>query len=320
MSNLFRFLILNAIVAAAAVTAPAQQPTCANLYTKWRNNSDGSFEQQKTAYETGKEFLVKCRSHEQLNSVADWVPEYEKGLQAILRNEFEESLKSHQWPRLLSTGKEILATEPENYDVMFKLVRAGVNTARPEPSGEPTVTAEGMRIARHLLQLVETGKLDTLTPKQLAELGEFKNKGEIVSSLNMSLGHMTVIGSPAEAAPFFIKAIQGEGEYKRTSGAYASLGHAYQAGDYVPLVERYQKRCTRKERTGECRKLLAKINLALDRVIDAYARALALQDDPGNKVWMKVDLENLYKSRHNGKTDGLAELVATVLSKPLPLK
>jgi hypothetical protein len=60
----------------------------------------------------------------------------------------------------------------------------------------------------------------------------------------------------------------------------------------------------------------------MDRVIDAYARAVALAgSDPQHQAskaeWTKR-LTDLYKFRHENSDAGLAEFIAGVLAKPMP--
>jgi hypothetical protein len=60
----------------------------------------------------------------------------------------------------------------------------------------------------------------------------------------------------------------------------------------------------------------------MDRVIDAYARAVALagnepQYQTAKASWTK-QLTTLYKFRHADSDAGLTEFIAGVLSKPLP--
>ena len=78
---------------------------------------------------------------------------------------------------------------------------------------------------------------------------------------------------------------------------------------------------------------LESIYLLVDRMIDAYARAVALTGVEPPKVapsnglristgrdpaeWME-DLTALYTFRHKGSLAGLKELIATVLSRPVP--
>jgi hypothetical protein len=58
---------------------------------------------------------------------------------------------------------------------------------------------------------------------------------------------------------------------------------------------------------------LQKAEAALDKTIEAYAQAIAITE--GNPQYqaahdqMRQDIENLYKYRHKGSTDGLQQLI-----------
>jgi hypothetical protein len=58
-----------------------------------------------------------------------------------------------------------------------------------------------------------------------------------------------------------------------------------------------------------------------NRAIDAYARAIALSTKPEQakfKNQVLAEVTELYKSFHNNSDAGLTEVIATVLSKPIP--
>jgi hypothetical protein len=67
---------------------------------------------------------------------------------------------------------------------------------------------------------------------------------------------------------------------------------------------------------------LANINQIVDRMIDGYARAVALAgNDPAfekQKPMWNDSLTQWYKYRNNNTDTGMAEFVAGILSKPLP--
>ena len=67
---------------------------------------------------------------------------------------------------------------------------------------------------------------------------------------------------------------------------------------------------------------LANINQIVDRMIDAYARAVALAaTDPrfaSQKMGWIESLITWYKFRNNNSDTGMAEFVVRVFSKPLP--
>jgi hypothetical protein len=58
---------------------------------------------------------------------------------------------------------------------------------------------------------------------------------------------------------------------------------------------------------------LKKVQAALDRVIDAYAHAVALAEGsaPLQQIRQQYvqDLESYYKYRHNGSTEGMQQLI-----------
>ena len=67
--------------------------------------------------------------------------------------------------------------------------------------------------------------------------------------------------------------------------------------------------------------MLNRILHLAERSIDAYARAVALntkpeQQDARGKIL--AQLTTLYKSFHNNSDEGLNELIAGVLAKPIP--
>jgi hypothetical protein len=60
------------------------------------------------------------------------------------------------------------------------------------------------------------------------------------------------------------------------------------------------------------------VSQALDRTIDAYARAVALHKDPAQKKVITDVLAPLYKGRHESEA-GLQDYIASVLNRPLPI-
>jgi hypothetical protein len=78
--------------------------------------------------------------------------------------------------------------------------------------------------------------------------------------------------------------------------------------DYQPYVG--------KTETTESKLVLANLNQAMDAQIDALARATALAD-AANKPALMERLTQVYEDR-NKKKDGVDQLVAGILAKPLP--
>jgi hypothetical protein len=88
------------------------------------------------------------------------------------------------------------------------------------------------------------------------------------------------------------------------------------------LSEQYKTQYQGKDETPESKLMLANINQLIDRMIDAYARAVALAaaktEFATAKTAWNESLTQWYKYRNGDKTDGMDQLIAGVLSKPLP--
>ena len=121
-----------------------------------------------------------------------------------------------------------------------------------------------------------------------------------------------------------MKAAQFETDLKKAPSTYYYLAIAYQSGPYKTLSAAYQTTYANKPETPESKAALEKLNVVIDRMIDAYARAIAAAGtDPKNAqnktLWLGT-LTNFYKFRHQDSDAGLNELIAASLNKPLPPK
>lgn len=335
MKNALRLLTFNALVAAFALTGLAQTATpaaspaatdnkakCDELYGTWRDARNGDAAAQARAYDAGKQFLSMCQGHEYLSYVEKWVPKYEAALSSLnLEKQYRDAFTKKDWRGVVTAGKQITAAKPDDVATFVAMVYAATQHAAANPNDE-SLNGEAIASARRALQLVDAGKADAFTPEQWKNLG-FPNKGELAGWLNSTLGYYTLKSAPAEAAQFVIKAVQSGETSKKDAATYNLLAAAYQNAEYAPLEQDYRANCAGKDLTDECQLKLDKMNLVVDRMIDALARAVALADaNPATKTkkaaWM-TQLENLYKFRHEGKTDGMNELVANIQSKPLLL-
>jgi hypothetical protein len=111
---------------------------------------------------------------------------------------------------------------------------------------------------------------------------------------------------------------------KKTPAAYARLAAAYQVGHYDPLQRAFTAKYGGKPETEESKFALNNLNQVMDRVIDAYARAVNLSANDTNpkmvadrKVWLET-LTGFYKFRNNDSVTGLDAFIASATSKPLP--
>jgi hypothetical protein len=216
------------------------------------------------------------------------------------------------FPKAFEIGKAVLVDEPDNLKVLIDLAYAGFAsaTARNE-----AFTADAINYAKKAMQLIEAGKApDKWEP--------YLGKDDALAYLNNIIGQLTVQKTPSEALPYLIKVAQYESKLKLLPFTFGTIAGAYEAGEYAKLSAEYKACCEGKDETPQSKLALENINQVIDRMIDAYARAVALAgSDPANQAAKKVWLDSLsswYKYRHNQSDAGLTEMIAGILAKPLP--
>jgi tetratricopeptide (TPR) repeat protein len=208
-------------------------------------------------------------------------------------------------------AREVLAKEPDNLKL---LVHLGANGYLLGPLNNPAFKAEAVDYASRALEQLESGKtIDDWKPLAGRELA--------IAYLNFTVGTLTLEKEPATALTHFIKAVQIETPLKKSPYTYAYIAGAYETGDYAKLSEEYRRNFAGKYETPESKLALANIYDLTDRMIDGYARAVALAgNEPrfaAQKAKWNESLGSWYKFR-NGSDSGMSQLIANILTKPLP--
>ncbi len=195
------------------------------------------------------------------------------------------------------------------------LVDLGASGYLVGPLNNAALSAEAVAHARKALQLLESGKT-------LEDWEPLTGKDVAVAYLNYTIGALTLQNDPGNALKNLIKAAQFETPLKKSPFTFAYIAGAYETGPYAKLSEEYTRLYKDKEETPENKLALANIHQLVDRMIDGYARAVALAGSDAKftaqkPIWQE-SLTTWYKFRNNGVTDGMTELIAGVLAKPLP--
>jgi len=208
-------------------------------------------------------------------------------------------------------AKQVLFDNPDNVKVLIALGYGGylATAARNE-----TFNADAIVYAQKAIQLLTAGRAPD-------EWKPFQNKEDALASLHYAIGSLQLKTKPEESINQYLKALQFESELKKTPSAYYYLGVAYQNGPYRRLSADYTARFADKPESAEGKAALDNLNKVIDKLIDAYARAVALAgNDPKLQAtraeWMK-QLTTFYKFRHNDSDVGLNEYIASAVSRPL---
>ena len=293
----------------AACTDEAKEALYASFL---KNRADD----QAKAYEDAKKYLA-CPTTgitEAQNKIVEylkkWVAKYEEITRA---SRFQDLLYvQKKYVEAYALGKEILAAQPDNLKVQIDL---GVNAYLVGPLNNASLSAEALDHAKKALAALDSGKTiedwKPLTGKEVA-----------VAYLNYSIGALSLQSDPSNALKFLLKAAQFETPLKKSPYTYAYIAGAYETGPYAKLSEQYKQTYSGKDETPESKLMLANINQLIDRMIDGYARAVAAAGADANfaqpkAVWNE-SLTTWYKYRNSDQTTGLDQLIAGILTKPLP--
>jgi tetratricopeptide (TPR) repeat protein len=264
------------------------------------------------AYEAGKKYLAACPQEEGAipTYLKKWTAQYDKDARKIkLTNLFVEQRK---YAEAMPVAKEILADEPDNVAAYIALGYGGYALAVSTKSESGNADAIGY--AKKAIQLIESGK----APESWLP---FKSKDDALGYLYYSVGFLERTSNPTEALTYFIKAAQFDSEIKKNPQTYAFIAVAYE-NEYAKQSAEYEVKHKGKDETPESKLAIANINQLVDRIIDALARAVAVSGTDAAAQQQKAQwlarLTELYKFRHNQSDAGLSDLIASVLSKPLP--
>ena len=271
---------------------------------------------QAKAYEDAKKYLA-CPAGEAteaqqkiIDYLKKWVAAYEKGMRQITL--IQLLYKDMKYPEAYALGKQILADEPENLKV---LVHLGANGYLVAPLNNAALTAESVGYAKKALGMLEAGQtVDDYAP--------LTNRDVAVAYLNYTIGTQALQSDPGTALKHLLKAAQFETPLKKSPYTYAYIAGAYETGPYAKQSQQYKEMYSGKDETPESKLALANINQLVDRMIDGYARAVALAGSDPKLATVKQGwndtLMQWYKFRNNDSDASLTELVAGILSKPLP--
>jgi hypothetical protein len=299
MKRTIKLLALTGLFAVFAAPAFAQTKECTEefksaTYQKWYDNRKGD---QDAAYQAAKDYLATCTTEDQYSkALKNFVNEYDRVHAATkTNNDFQAAYEKKNYAEQLRLGKQIVASDPEKTSVYIVMGLTGL--------GDPALLNESSQYAKKAIEMLEAGK----------PFAPYKTKDEPLAYLTYVVGK----ASPkSDAIPYFLKAAKFDSDLKKDWRLYYDLASAYGEGPRAKLTEEYKAKTPNGTETPESKLVLANLNPIIDRQIDALARAAALADATNKKPIMD-ELTDLYKYRNKSET-GLNELVASVLSKPLP--
>lgn len=321
-----RFMIQRVVISAfviavsmttAGLVARAQVPETEDqakidIYTKFVNNR---LSNETLAYQAAKEYLAKYPKDDDAYTryLRPWVTLYDKWdrKRRVPQLIYDEKNYAEGY----KLGKQVLTEEPDELATLMYL-GYGAYLASTTAKNE-SFNADARGYAQKAIAAIESGK----SPD---EWKPFKDKDDALAHLYYTVGFINLRSAPDQAIDSFIKTARFETDLKKSASTYYFLAAAYETGPYKTMAAAYQTNFAGKDESPASKLALEKLNVIVDRMIDAYARAIAAAgNDPANaqnKAQWLAKVTDFYKFRNNGSDTGLNELIAGVLSKPLPAK
>ena len=307
MRRTIKLVTLAAMLAVFAAPAWAQAKECNDefksaTYQKWYDNRK---DHQDVAYEAAKEYLATCPDDDSPYKTA--LKKFKDAYDAIAAGattakQFDDAVKNGKYAEQVRLGKVVLANDPDNVNNVKIYIILGVVGLN-----DPSFLAESAQYATKAIEMIESGK-------PFAPLFD-GSRDKALAQLNYAMAKTTVKNDPTAAITYLLKTARFESDRKKDPQLYLDLAAAYNNGPRAKLSEEYKAKYT--VESPESKLALANINQFIDRQIDAMARAAALAGNAADKKAIMDALTEIYKDR-NSKPDGLNELVAGILSKPLP--
>ena len=312
MKFINRATALAVVLALAAVSAWAQAKECTDdfktaTYSKWYDNRK---DKQDVAYEAAKEYLAVCTTEDQYSAVLKkFVDAYDKlNSTKKLEADFDAAAKTKNYADQIRLGKQLVATPAHADNAVIYLLMAGAGL------GDPNLLSESVQAAKKAIELVEAGKP--------FDKSGYTTKDQALAAMNYLIAKSTMKTSPTDAIPYFIKAAKYQSDLQKSPLVYNELSAAYAEGPVDKYAKEYKALADagKSVDSPEVKLAVANLNQALDRQIDALARAAAASTAAADKEAFKKVLADVYKDRNkkDPAENELNTMVASALSKPLP--
>ena len=316
-----RFAALAALV--FALSAAAQEAAPVNCLNEPRNLAYNDFYNakkaadaagQQRAYELAKAFV------ENWTSCSDQYTEAAKRFIGLYENAMERyNLAQNAFgakpdhAKAFEIGRKILATDPDNLPALLALVYAGQSEATAK---NETFAAEALDDAKKAIALIEAGK-------DSASWSPFKNREEALSFVTLYAANLSLVAkNPAAAVPLYVKVASIAGPPGHDPAMFLRLAAAYQQSQLDPMQRDYNEKFGGEPVSAEGRWSIDQVDQVVDRIIDAYARAISLAGDnaryaEAKTAWMDA-LKTYYKFRFGDSMPGFDDYLANTATRPLP--
>lgn len=315
-----RFAVLATLV--FTLSAAAQEAPPVNCLNEPRNLAYNDFYNakkatdaagQQRAYELAKAFVeswTSC-SDQYTEAAKRFVALYEDAISHYDLSQNAFGAKPDR-AKAFDIGHKILTTNPDDLPALMALAYAGNSEATAK---NEAFAAEALTDAKKAIALIESGK-------EAAAWSPFKNREEALSFLTLYAANLSLVAKdPVSAIPLYVKVASIAGPPGHDPSTYIRLAAAYLQSQLDPMQKEYNEKFGGKPESAEGRWEIAQMHQVIDRVLDAYARAISLAGDnaryaQAKPAWMDA-LKSYYKFRFGDGMPGFDDYLANATTRPL---
>ena len=276
MKRLFLVSMLVCLVTLVATTAFAQTQKSKDEYLREISTLSNTKrpEDMEKAYQLSKEFVVKFPNEDTENTrkLKDFIKRYKE-------NSFYKSLEDKKYVEFFATGKEIMAEHLNNVEIAMNLGYGGYDVVLKTKA--KTYAEDSLKYCKLTLQLMEKGIVPT-------NFLPFNNKDEATAWMYYVIGYFSTDKDLRESAVNFYKSTQYESQIKKTSQPYYVIAIFFEKVYEKAANDLNEKVKAKKISDADYKTENEKINTIIDRMMDAYARAIAmgeLEKNPAVADW-----------------------------------
>jgi len=303
-------LTLAALGSSVVFAQETDDPVKIEIYKRFVDNRVPN---PAAAYQAARDYLTKYNKDKDqyTDYLSKWAAAYERDER---KRNLPIYINEKKFAEAYSTGAKILSDEPNYLRAQIDLGYAGYLASSSKVDQFNTTALD---YARSAIQAIESGKSPT-------EWAPFKGKDDTLAYLHYAVGYLMLKSSPDQAIDSLIRAAQYDSDIKKTPSTYYFLAVAYESGPYKTLSAAYQKDFADKPETPASKAALEKLGTVMDRIVDAYARAIAAAGTDAKTQQSRTEwtaqMTTYYKFRHNNTDAGLTEFISSALQRPLPPK
>ncbi len=331
MRNIFKFLTMGlmviALAAGAATNSFAQDPAAEQqaVYQKFLDNRKGpEVEKFKIAIAAGEEYLQKYGADEANKEIVAYInkilPQLKKAVEGTaVVDRFTKAVPAKNWDEAFASGKQLIAADPDNINVMLILASIGFDNAVANPPVDK-YNADTISIAKTAIQKLEENK-----PSLGGTYGgfdyQYKNdkfadgKSNSLGWMNYTIGYIMFnrLNQKKESLPYLYKATQANSATKSFPEIYRLVG-TYYRDEYNRIVADRKAKidANNGEETDETKASLGLQYAYAERAIDAYARAYKVggTETEAYKKSLMETAKQFYNARFGNDTGADAYIAA----------